>query len=143
MIMSERPCKRTPKMLEEIMDEIMSGKSLKAISKLKRMPSLTTMYRWMRDDEEFRKGYSNAVCVWSHAMILDALEIVDRPKASTTEVAADKLRYEARLKVAGMLNPKHYGDRSVQDEPDKEDKLDKVIVEIVRSGEDVYSDKGE
>lgn len=139
--MSGRPSKRTPKMLEKILDEVMSGKSLTAISKLKRMPSLTTIYRWMRDDEEFHKGYSRAVIVRSHAMILDVLEIVDRPKASTTEVAADKLRYEARLKVAGKLNPKRYGDKPVKDEPSKDDKLDKVIVEIVRSGEDVHSDK--
>jgi hypothetical protein len=142
MIMSGRPRKRTPKRLERIMDEVMRGKTLTAISGIKGMPSLTTIHRWMRDDEEFQREYSRAVAARCHVIILEALEIADRPKENSTEVSADRLRFDARLKVAGKLNPKSYGGKPVN-EPAKEDKLDKVIVEIVRSGEDEHSDKSE
>jgi hypothetical protein len=137
-----RPTKKNPKLLEKILDAVMNGKTLKAICESASMPSLTTIYRWLRDDEEFYISYARAVAVRTHEMILEALEIADRPKSGSADVAADKLRYDARMKIAGKLNPKHYGDKPEINKEEK-DTLRKVVVEIVRKSENGTEDKSE
>lgn len=106
-----RPTVKSPELLDRLLLRIMEGEDLTSICKDDDMPATSTIYNWMVKDDEFMEAYARAVSVRTHQMVLDALKIADRPKANRNDVEADKYRADMRIRVAGKLNPKHYGDK--------------------------------
>ena len=124
--------RKNAELLNAFLDRIMSGETISSICRDETMPDRTTIHRWLRDDEKFYTAYAKAVAVRAHEMILEAVEIADRPKQSSAEVAADKLRYDARMRAAGKLNPRYYGEKQtkVTTEGSKTARLKKIVVEV-------------
>lgn len=106
-----RPSDKSPELLEAFLERVMKGESVKSICDGKDMPSRETVYKWMRDDEEFADKYARAKEVCSHLYQEEIIEIADRPKKTRNDVEADKLRADVRKWVASKLNPKKYGDK--------------------------------
>lgn len=100
-----RPSLKTPRLIKHILDLITAGENISSICARKGMPDRRTVHRWLLEDPGFHKAYKKAVSLRAHNTLLDIVEIADRPKASFTDVVADKLRVEARLRMAHMLNP--------------------------------------
>jgi hypothetical protein len=132
---------KTPKLMDDIIQQIMAGENIKSICQMPGMPDRRTVHRWLADDKEFNIAYVKAAYVRAQELINESLEIADREKPSHKDVAADRLRITTRLKVAAVLNPAFSGraplkPKPAHPEPIDSDKIDKVTVEIVKSPAD-------
>jgi hypothetical protein len=105
-----RPTDYTPELGDEICDGLTLGKSLLKICEDERMPVTRTVYRWLREHEEFSHNYTrareNQADTYADEIVDISDEAVDRDSA-----AAAKVRVEARKWVASKLKPKKYSDK--------------------------------
>ena len=64
------------------------------------------MFRWLRDNEEFRHQYEIAKEASADALAEDMLEIADDPKDNPQN---KRVRIDTRKWIASKLKPKKYG----------------------------------
>jgi len=90
-------------------------------------PVKSTVTNWLNEYPEFRQAYEAAKLIQADLLFDQCLEIADDGSGDTKTVtrndgkeievmdlewvARSKLRVETRLKMAGKLNPKKYGDK--------------------------------
>lgn len=118
-----RPSKKTPPVMDEIIERLADGESLRAITALDHMPVKTTVINWLNADRDFLVRYARAREAQADAIFDECLDIADD---STGDVSVDdkgklvfngevvqraRLRVDTRLKLAGKLRPEKYGDR--------------------------------
>ena len=108
---------------DEICDKIASGKSLRAICGVERddfIPGQTTVYRWLRENEDFAKQYAHARELQAETLVDEIIEIADSPNATANpktgeaeirDPQRDRLRIDARKWFASKVAPKKYGDK--------------------------------
>lgn len=101
-----------PKIGDEICRLLVEGKrggpmSLSAICRKKGMPSITTVFRWLRDDSTFSTNYVRAREEQAHANADQIQDISDTEK----DLDRAKVRIDARKWYAGRMAPKSYGDK--------------------------------
>jgi len=87
------------------------------------MPSQTTVFRWLRDQADFREQYARARDDQAEAIFDEMLEIADDGRRDYTvdeegrmlvdhdHIQRAKLRVDSRKWVLGKLKPKKYGER--------------------------------
>lgn len=90
------------------------------------MPGQTTVYRWLKDNEEFRKKYARAREEQADHYAEEIVAIADEDPATAIQrqrggeetividgaaVAHQRLRVDARKWFASKVAPKKYGDR--------------------------------
>lgn len=78
-------------------------------------PAIATIYRMLRDDENFAEQYGRAKADQCDLMADEIMEIADDTsgdESGNTNVQRAKLRVEARKWLASKLKPKTYGDKS-------------------------------
>lgn len=125
--MAGRPSIYTEELANKICEVISTTSfGLRHISKMEGMPGVTTILRWLRDDEAFRLQYARAKEDQADFMAEEILEIADdgsndlmtivKGKESYTQenkevTSRSKLRVEARKWLASKLAPKKYGDK--------------------------------
>ena len=130
-----RPSLYTPELANEICDRLASGRSLNAICKMDDMPDITTVMKWLQKSEQGDERFTGLIEIYLRAreaqadVIFDeCLEIADQNNADMTfdretgeiKVNGDaiqraKLRIDTRMRMAGKLKPKKYGERIIQD----------------------------
>ena len=100
----------TPEVAEKFCAAIAEGnRSIRAICKLKGMPSKATVFRWMRAHPEFLEMYELAKDEQAETFIDEVVEIADRCKANKESVQKAKLQIYARIEAAQKMKPKKYG----------------------------------
>jgi hypothetical protein len=101
-----RPSKFSAEIAEKIWDELVEGKSLRAICADPRMPAKATVYRWLARDQEFRRSYVLArdfAAEWSLELIMYMAH------GATEENIEDVKRQIGALKMTlGRMAPKKY-----------------------------------
>jgi hypothetical protein len=85
---------------------------LNKILKEKDMPSVSTVYRWLRNDSEFADGYSQARQIQADTLADATLEIADDCGNTAGEVGKARLQVNARQWYAGCVRPKAWGPSS-------------------------------
>lgn len=109
-----RPSLYSEKVADEICEQIVEGKSLRSICRAKDMPSASSVFKWLRDNEEFSQQYARAKEEQAEALADEIIDIADGKKAKYEEgeadVNRDRLAVDARKWVASKLKPKKYGD---------------------------------
>lgn len=100
-------------------------------------PSARTVHRWLDANEEFRQSYVRARERQADLVFDECLEIADdasgdrklvgrdgeeREVCDTEFVQRAKLRIETRMRVAGKLAPKKYGERQTVEHTDPDGK---------------------
>jgi hypothetical protein len=120
-----RPSEYSPERGDEICGRLAKGESLNSICKSENMPALPTVYRWMRQREEFRNNYASAREDQADTLADEILYIADTPvsgiktktnsagEVETTEsdmIEHRRLQVDARKWIAAKLKPKKYGD---------------------------------
>lgn len=124
-----RPSEFTQDIADKICGDLADARSLRSICLADDMPGLTTVFRWLRENEAFRNQYACAREAQADAIFDEALDIADdgsndwmerrREDGSTDEVvnhehiARSKLRIDTRKWMAGKLAPKKYGDKTL------------------------------
>lgn len=121
-----RPSDYSPELADSICERIASGMSLKEICKPESMPCMSSIFNWLRRDEEFVEKYARAKEAQVEALAEDLLDIaddstndwVDRQFGETTVRVIDneaiqrsKLRVDTRKWIMSKLAPKKYGDK--------------------------------
>lgn len=140
--MARRATKRTPEIIEEIIDGVANGVPLREVCRRDGMPNWRTVYDWLEADEEFAARFARAREVGFDAIAEETLDIADdgtndwverkRQDGSIEEVVnsehiqRSKLRIETRLKLLAKWNPKKYGDKQTVDVGNKEGETLKV-----------------
>ena len=122
-----RPTKYSPELSDRICQEIADGKSLRTICSADDVPSMVTVFSWLRTNEEFLKQYEKAKQEQADALVEEMLEIADDGRndwmdkldrdgnvvgetLNTDHVQRSRLRLDTRKWIASKLKPKKYGE---------------------------------
>lgn len=105
-----RPRILTKELGTKICARIAKGESLRKIDKDDKMPSVSSIIRWLVDDEYkwFRAQYEAACNTKAEVMFDELLEIADNTKS---EVMRDRLRVDTRKWYLSKIMPKKFGDK--------------------------------
>lgn len=103
-----RPSKRTPELIDEIVERLSRGEPLARICDDDHMPCFSTLWRWEQEDEEFYNLSMRAREHGTHFLTGDCLRISDDP---TLDPADKRIRIDTRMRLAGKWNAKTYGDK--------------------------------
>lgn len=113
---------------DAICERIALGESVRSICDDKAMPSMSTVFKWLRDNEAFSQQYARAREVQADALFDDIIDIADDGRNDWMEkknadgknigwqengeaLRRSQLRIDARKWMAGKLRPKKYGDK--------------------------------
>lgn len=119
-----RPTKFTQKLADEICGRIVSGESLRRICESDDMPSPSSVFKWLRENDVFSKQYARACEERSEAQIEELLELGDTalkeakradPKAAGAIVQAVRLKADNIKWNASKMKPKKYGEKQEVD----------------------------
>ena len=108
-----RPSSYTQAMADEICGRIADGESLRSMCLEDRMPSKTTVFKWLIDNASFSDQYARARETQADTLFDDILHIADAARLKTDSDALNhaKVRIDARKWMAGKLRPKKYGEK--------------------------------
>lgn len=107
--------------------EIESGRALRNVLKDENMPSTSTFYQWLENNEDKAKQYARATEVRAEVIFDDILSIADQNESDTyinengvevvnnDVIQRSRLRIDARKWVLSKLNPKKFGDKIQQE----------------------------
>lgn len=137
-----RPSKYSQKLADAICDLLVDGKSLRTICSTAKMPSRSTVIRWLAENEAFRNQYARARELQADTLAEEILDIADKAvlgerlkkdgKGKVLErqtgdmVERSKLMIDARKWYAGKLQPKKYGERVALDHGVQDNLADKL-----------------
>ena len=136
--------KHSPELIDELVDWIASGQTLRAFCREPGKPAWRTVYDWIEADPELAARIARARDLGADAIAEEALAIADTPmegvtlttdEKGTKETRGDmlghrKLQVETRLKLLAKWNPKKYGDKIEQ--------THKGAVALALNGSDVH-----
>lgn len=129
--MTGRPSSYTPEIADEICERLATTpRGLDFICESdEALPSARQVHRWLNEHEDFRQSYVRARERQADLLFDECLEIADdgsndtklvgregeeREVTDSDVIQRSKLRVETRLRMAGKLAPKKYGDRIEQ-----------------------------
>ncbi len=137
-----RPSKYSQHLADAICDLLVDGKSLRTICSTAKMPSRSTVIRWLAENEGFRNQYARARELQADTLAEEILDIADKAvlgerlkkdgKGKVLErqtgdmVERSKLMIDARKWYAGKLQPKKYGERVALDHGVQDNLADKL-----------------
>ena len=110
---------------EYVCQEIEKGRALRNVLKDENMPSTSTFYQWLDNDEVKAKQYARATEVRADIIFDDILAIADENTNDTSinengievvnndVIQRSRLRIDARKWVLSKLNPKKFGDKTI------------------------------
>jgi len=122
-----RPSDYNPELTDKICSLLAEGISLRTICSAPDMPSKTSVFRWMRTNEDFRVQYEKAKEESADALVEEMLDIADEnpviiendenggvktTKLDSAGIARNRLRVDTRKWVASKLKPKRFGDKT-------------------------------
>lgn len=123
-----RPSDYTQELADEICSQLSDGISLRTVCLADDMPNKSTVFRWLRTNEEFRDQYEIAKAECADAYADEIIDIADdgsndymtRKNSDGSEyevvnsehIQRSRLRVDARKWVASKLKPKKYGDKT-------------------------------
>ena len=114
--------KPDPLIVNEIINWIAHGNTLRSYCRQENKPNWRTIYNWLeKDDGDFIARFAHARDMGADAIAEECLEIIDAPpplcgsegntRLDPAAVQMQKNRVEARLKLLAKWNPKKYGDK--------------------------------
>lgn len=110
-----RPSKFSQDMAENICEQIANGKSLRSICTEDGMPSATTVFKWLNENQDFSEQYARARDRQADHYFEEIVEIADSVEADSAAVAKARLQVDARKWTLSKLAPKKYGEKTELD----------------------------
>jgi hypothetical protein len=119
-----RPSGFNEDIAREICERLATGQSMGAIAELEHMPTMPTMWAWIRKEPAFFSDYMRAREEQAHVLFDQCLDIADDTAndllvaedgtvtANTIAVTRAKLRIDTRMRMAAKMSPKVYSERS-------------------------------
>jgi hypothetical protein len=111
-----RQSEYTQEVADLICEKLCDGESLRAICLSDDMPSRSTVFKWLNDNQYFSDQYARAKEEQAEALADDIIAIADQYDTAKDTLQPDliqraKLRIDSRKWVASKLKPKKYGDK--------------------------------
>lgn len=116
-----RPSLYSQELADKICAELAEGVSLRGVCMKDDMPSLPTIFSWMRTNEEFLKQYARAKQESADAMAEEIIDITDdaledakngsEHKGINAVVQAHRLKVDTRKWLMSKMKPKKYGEK--------------------------------
>lgn len=121
-----RPSTYTQDLADKICHELALGKSMRTVCKPDDMPDMSTVFRWIRTNEEFCKQYARAKEESADALFEETIDIADdstndymeRQIGETTvtvvnqeNIQRSRLRVDTRKWMMSKMKPKKYGEK--------------------------------
>ncbi len=106
-----RPTDFTPELGDEICAMLADGMSLRSIVKLKNMPASSTVFKWLREIDEFSEQYARAKEESADALADDIQEISEGVLKKRYDPQAARVAMDGKKWIASKLKPKKYGDK--------------------------------
>lgn len=112
----------TQKTADLICDLIVEGKSVRTICGLKEMPCMSTVFKWLRDNEAFSQQYARAKQAQAHQLADEMFSISDDATGDVSgelqmpngvAVQRARLMVDTRKWYLSKLLPKIYGDKLI------------------------------
>ena len=114
---------------DQIIDWIAEGNTLREFCRQSGMPHYSTIYDWLKVDEEFALRFARAREIGEEVIHQECLAIADTPQVGVITTDRDgiietktadmiehrKLRIHTRLQLLAKWNPKKYGDKVQQE----------------------------
>ena len=124
--MAQRPTKKTPEVIQRLLDGIADGVTLRALCREDGMPNWRTVYDWIEADADLAAQVARARELGFDAIAEDVFDIADGTRAISEHVQLSKMRIDTRLKLLACWNPKKYGSKATVDVGNKEGETLKV-----------------
>lgn len=105
-----RPSEYSEAIADLICESIADGKSLRSVCRAETMPSKSTVFRWLRENKEFRDHYAMSMEARADSHADDIVDIADDP---TLDPNDKRVRIDARKWTASKLKAKVYGDKQL------------------------------
>lgn len=117
------PIDYSPELATTICEQIALGKSMRTVCKADDMPSMSAVFRWLRDYDDFKEQYARACEERTEAMAEDIIDIADEASRDFIEtedgrqipnneaIQRSKLRVDTRKWLMAKMKPKKYGDK--------------------------------
>ena len=137
------------KAIEEIINRISSGESLRSIlpyqNRSEHLPHIGTFLRWVSEDEKLSEHYARAMEIRADIMFEEMLEIADDgsndfmtitkgDKEYEVEnkewVNRSKLRVDARKWILARMTPKKYSERLITENKSEIIVSEKVVAKL-------------
>lgn len=117
-----RPTTYTVELTDIICERLALGESMRSISLNEDMPAMSTLFKWLREHDEFSEQYTRAKQESADTLTDEMLEIADSDEAKVDAVSVGhaRLRIETRKWLASKLKPKKYGDKITQEHTGKD-----------------------
>lgn len=121
-----RPTDYTQELADKICECLADGQSMRTVCAQEDMPAMSSVFKWLRENEEFSHQYAKAKEESSDAMAEDLLNIADTPVMGeiktikpdgTVEIKQDEMLGHRRLQVdtrkwlMSKMKPKKYGEK--------------------------------
>lgn len=121
-----RPSDYTQNKADAICEQLALGVSLRSVCKQEDMPSIATVFKWMRTNEEFLKQYARAKQESADAMAEEVLDIADNSAndymdkqfgetkvrvVDQENIQRSRLRVDTRKWLMSKMKPKKYADK--------------------------------
>ena len=117
-----RPSSFTQEIADRICERIAEGEGLRRIVLDEGMPSEKTVYRWLRENGDFRQQYACAREDQAEHFLDEIMDIADDASRDTVDtdngevantewIQRARLRVDARKWAMSKLAPKKYGDK--------------------------------
>lgn len=105
-----RPSEYTKELGVAICKRIAEGESVRSIVKDENMPSSSSIFNWLLDDDkkEFLEHYETARNIQAEVMFEELIEIADQQDEN---VMRDRLRVDTRKWYLSKVLPKKFGDK--------------------------------
>ena len=117
----------TDEVAKVICDRIIQGESVRSICDDGEMPNISTVFKWLAEQEGFSDQYEKATAFRSVHMAEEILDICDdtsnddididlgegvtSSRANSEHIARSRLRVDTRKWLMSKLQPKKYGDK--------------------------------
>ena len=119
-----RPSKRTPEVVDHIMNGLSEGKTLTSLCDGPDMPNRSTFIDWINSDPILSHRFARAREIGGDVIAEECLKIADfsaldtlinektgNPQADSEWIARSRLRVDTRLKLLAKWYPKKYGEK--------------------------------
>lgn len=121
-----RPTTYSQKTADLICEKLSEWMSLRSVCDLDGMPAWSTVFKWIREHDEFSKQYTKAKEESADALVEEILDIADNSTNDWMEVndpdnpwyrfnwdhyQRSRMRVDVRKWIASKMKPKKYGDK--------------------------------
>lgn len=121
-----RPSKYSQELADDVCSYLSTGESLRTVCTHKGMPEARTIFRWLREKEDFCQQYTRAKQEAADALAEEIIDIADDGTNDYMTITKgdysynvedkevtnrSKLRVETRKWIMAKMKPKKYGDK--------------------------------